>query len=128
MDERKCLMVYNVFDAWLFCKQRCKDARGAVRDRKIQKTPYFRVFRDARGSVAGLGGAFRGASRHPSLGCRCSNFGRGYFAISARKASQCLGCGTLAPARMREQAASDGPVALAISLSEKPRASALPRA
>lgn len=32
--------------------------------------------------------------------------------------SQCRGCGTFAPARMREQAASESPVALAISLSE----------
>ena len=35
------------------------------------------------------------------------------------KASQCLGCGTFEPARIREQAASDNPVALPISLGEK---------
>jgi hypothetical protein len=36
---------------------------------------------------------------------------------SASKLLQCRGCGTLAPARMREQAASDKPVAAAISAS-----------
>jgi hypothetical protein len=41
-----------------------------------------------------------------------------YAATSLRKTSQCLGCGTRVPARMREQAARDKPVALAIWLSE----------
>ena len=38
-----------------------------------------------------------------------------YDSTSSRNASQCRGCGTLAPARMREHAASDKPVAAAIS-------------
>ena len=38
---------------------------------------------------------------------------------NAANASQCLGCGTLAPARIREQAANDKPVVAAISLSVK---------
>ena len=41
-----------------------------------------------------------------------------YGSVSLFKASQCLACGTLVSARMREQAASDSPVASAISLSE----------
>src|SRR5579863_6060210 len=36
------------------------------------------------------------------------------------RAPQCRGCGTFTPARIREHAASDKPVAAAISLSEKP--------
>jgi hypothetical protein len=39
--------------------------------------------------------------------------------MSSRKASQCRGCGTFARARIREHAASDKPVAVAISRSEK---------
>jgi hypothetical protein len=39
------------------------------------------------------------------------------YPSSVSNVCQCLGCGTLVPARMREQAASDKPVALAISLS-----------
>lgn len=41
-----------------------------------------------------------------------------YESTSSRNASQCRGCGTFAPARMRGQAASESPAALAISLSE----------
>jgi hypothetical protein len=37
-----------------------------------------------------------------------------YFSISVIKASQCLGCGTRVPARIREQAASESPIARAI--------------
>lgn len=39
---------------------------------------------------------------------------------SARNAAQCRGCGIRRPERIREQAVSDSPVTLAISLSEKP--------
>jgi hypothetical protein len=42
-----------------------------------------------------------------------------YESTSSRNFSQCRGCGTLAPARMREQAASDKLVAAAISASVK---------
>jgi hypothetical protein len=42
-----------------------------------------------------------------------------WLTTSAARRPQCLGCGTLAPAQMREEAASDKSVAAAISLSEK---------
>ena len=42
----------------------------------------------------------------------------GYSLTNANKASQWRGCGILTPARMREQAASESPVASPIALSE----------
>jgi hypothetical protein len=55
---------------------------------------------------------FATASSHPSVASV-------YESASFCKASQRLGCGTLARARMREQAASDRPVVAAISASVK---------
>ena len=55
------------------------------------------------------------SAQRRSVPCEAS----GYALTNASNASQCRGCGTFAPARMREHAASESPVALPISLSEK---------
>ena len=60
-------------------------------------------------------GAWDCSAQRRSVPCEAS----GYALTNASNASKCLGCGTFAPARMREHAASERPVALPISLSVK---------